>query len=455
MRNRLPLLIGALLVTLCAAPPSRAQDIKLVTRTIINGQALGENTSYIKGARKRTEQKMGAQAGMDESTARMMQSIAQVYQCDRKRLLQVNDRSKKYTVTMLDEEGSPVYAESAGAQASGPAETRRGGIVQYTTTITDTGQRQDMFGFKARYLKVVTDVAPGPGACTPKTHSEREGWFIDFQADLACSSRNAAAPMQRPARAGCQDTFRYKTVGTAKVGFPLNVTTTYVDESGQQTTMKQEVVDLKIGPLDAGLFDVPAGYTEAKSSQELYGVPSAAEMAATMSGTSNGNGNSEADAGGAGGASVSKSPGAIRIGVAVINDKSGRLGSTSSLRQQLVDDLDGSELDAISLEAGTTDAIAAEARQKNCDFILYTDIAAIKQSKAGKVGGMLGRAAGVGSGGADKSESRVDFRLVATGSANPQLQSSASAKAEGDEASVAAALTQEAQKVREEARKKM
>ncbi|MEA2174780.1 MAG: hypothetical protein QOD00_2372 [Blastocatellia bacterium] len=441
-------------MTLCAAPPSRAQDIKLVTRTIINGQALGENTSYIKGARKRTEQKMGAQAGMDESTARMMPSIAQVYQCDRKRLLQVNDRSKKYTVTMLDEEGSPVSAESAaGAQASGPAETRRGGIVQYTTTITDTGQRQDMFGFKARYLKVVTDVAPGPGACTPKTHSEREGWFIDFQADLACSSRNAAAPMQRPARAGCQDTFRYKTVGTAKAGFPLNVTTTYVDESGQQTTMKQEVVELKIGPLDAGLFDVPAGYTEAKSSQELYGTPSAAEMAATMSGSSNGN--SESDAGGAGGASEAKKPGMIRIGVAVINDKSGRLGSTSSLRQQLVDDLDGSELDAISLEAGTTDAIAVEARQKNCDFILYTDIAAIKQSKAGKVGGMFGRAAGVGSGGADKSESRVDFRLVATGSANAQLQSSATAKAEGDEASVAAALTQEAQKVREEARKKM
>jgi hypothetical protein len=453
MRNTLPLLIGALLITLCAATATQAQDIKLVTRTIINGQALGENTSYIKGARKRTEQKMGAQAGMDESTARMMPSIAQVYQCDRKRLLQVNDRSKKYTVTMLDEEGSPVSAESAGAQASSPAETRRGGIVQYTTTITDTGQRQDMFGFKARYLKVVTDVAPGPGACTSKTHSEREGWFIDFQADLACSSHSSAAPMQRPARAGCQDTFRYKTVGTAKVGFPLNVTTTYIDESGQQTTMKQEVVELKIGPLDAGLFDVPAGYTEAQSSQELYGTPSAAEMASTMSGSSNGT--SESDAGGAGGASEAKSPGTIRIGVAIINDKSGRLGSTSSLRQQLVDDLDGSELDAISLEAGTTDAIAAEARQKNCDFILYTDIAAIKQSKAGKVGGMLGRAAGVGSGGADKSESRVDFRLVATGSASPQLQSSATAKAEGDEASVAAALTQEAQKVREEARKKM
>lgn len=454
MRNRVPFFICALTLALFAATGAKAQDIKLVTRMTVNGQPVSEATTYIKGARKRMEQKMNA-PGMDERMARMMPSVAQVFQCDRRRMLQINDRAKKYTVTQLDEEGSPVPeaggAGGAGDESAAAAGARRGAVVQYTMTITDTGQRQDMFGLKARYLKVVTDVVPAPGACTPKSHSEQEGWYADFQAEMACTSRSTAAPAQRPARTGCQDTFRYKTVGTARMGYPLSVTTTMTDENGRQMSMKQEVVDLKLAPLDAALFDVPAGYAEARSAQELYATPSPAEMAAAMSGRESSGGRSDAGEDGAGEA---KSEGTVRIGVAVINDRSGRLGSTANLRQRLIDDLDGDELDAISLNADSPDGVAAEARQKQCDFILYTDIASIKQSKAGKVGGLLGRAAGVGSGGMDKSESRVEFRLVPVGGTAPRLTANATAKEEGDEQSVLAALTQAAQRVREEARRK-
>jgi hypothetical protein len=459
MRNRVPLFICAVALALLAASFTGAQDIKMVTRMSANGQVVSESTSYIKGARKRTEQKIVAQ-GMDERMARMMPSVAQVYQCDKRRMLQINDRAKKYIVTSLDAEGNPVSdagdaggaGDTAGDAAAG---TRRGGVVQYTMTITDTGQRKDMFGLKARYLKIVTDVSPGPGACTPKAHYEQEGWYADFEADMYCSSRSAAAPAQAATRAGCQDTIRYKTIGTAKMGFPLSMTSSMTDQNGRQVSMKQEVVDLKVGPLDASLFDVPAGYAEAKSAQELYAAPSPAEMAAMMNGGESSGGRSDANEGsGTGGeANEAKSAGTIRIGVAVINDRSGRLGSTASLRQRLIDDLDGSELDAIALNADSPDALVAEARQKQCDFILYTDIASIKQSKAGKVGGLLGRAAGVGSGGVDKSESRVEFRLVPTASTAPRLQANATAKEEGDEQSVLAALTQEAQRVREEARR--
>lgn len=466
MRNRVPLFICAVALALFAASFASAQDIKMVTRMSANGQVVSESTSYIKGARKRTEQKMVAQ-GMDERMARMMPQVAQVYQCDKRRMLQINDRAKKYIVTALDQEGNPVSNAGDAGDAGGAdndaaaAGTRRGGVVQYTMTITDTGQRKDMFGLKARYLKIVTDVAPGPGACTPKAHYEQEGWYADFEADMYCSSRSAAAPAQAPTRAGCQDTFRYKTIGTAKMGFPLSMTSSMTDENGRQVSMKQEVVDLKVGPLDASLFDVPAGYAEAKSAQELYAMPSPAEMAAMMNGressASRADANEGSGAGGTGGtgseASEAKSAGTIRIGVAVINDRSGRLGSTANLRQRLIDDLDGSELDAIALNADSPDALVAEARAKQCDFILYTDIASIKQSKAGKVGGLLGRAAGVGSGGVDKSESRVEFRLVPTASTAPRLQANATAKEEGDEQSVLAALTQEAQRVREEARR--
>ena len=89
----------------------------------------------------------------------------------------------------------------------------------------------------------------------------------------------------------------------------------------------------------------------------------------------------------------------------------------------------------------------AEAKAKQCDFVLYTDISALKLSAAKKIGGLLGRATGVGSGGADKTESKLDFKLFAVGDSSPRLQSSAAGKEEGDDASAGAAIDIEAKQV--------
>jgi hypothetical protein len=79
--------------------------------------------------------------------------------------------------------------------------------------------------------------------------------------------------------------------------------------------------------------------------------------------------------------------------------------------------------------------------------VLYTDISELKLSAAKKIGGLLGRATGVGSGGADKTESKLDFKLFPVGDRSPRLQSSASGKEEGDDASAGAALDAEARTV--------
>ena len=60
---------------------------------------------------------------------------------------------------------------------------------------------------------------------------------------------------------------------------------------------------------------------------------------------------------------------------------------------------------------------------------------------------MFGRATGVGSGGADKTESKVEFKLFPVGESAPRLQSSASGKEEGDDASAGAAVDTEAKQV--------
>ena len=451
MRNKLSLLIGAIALTLCAASLSMGQDTKITTRMSMNGQTVSESTTYIKGTRKRTENRMAMQQGMDESVAAMMPSVATVYQCDRRRLLQINDKARKYTVTMLDEGIASAASESAADTSStGPADTRQGGLVTYTMNITDTGQRQEMFGFKARYLKISTTVEPGPGACATRSRFEQEGWFIDFQADLSCSTNvPVETSSRRPSRQGCQDRYRFRYTGTGKMGFPLSATTTYYDEQGKPFTMKQEVVDLQRLPQDPALFDVPAGYTQASNAQELYAVNQSEMMAAMNNRRERNN-----DTGDTSGATGAKRPGVLRVGVVTINNKTDRTVSIESLRGQLIGSLSGSNLDAVAINAISQSDIEAEARQKQCDFILYTDIAALKQASAGKkIGGMFGRATGIGSGGIDKTESRIEYRLIPVGGSSPQIQSSATGKEEGDDASAGAAIQQEAQNIRSKIKK--
>jgi len=90
-------------------------------------------------------------------------------------------------------------------------------------------------------------------------------------------------------------------------------------------------------------------------------------------------------------------------------------------------------------------AAEAEAKAKQCDFILYTDISSLKTSAGKKLGGILGRATGVG--GVGKTDARVDFKLFAIDETTPRLQSSTTGKEEGEEASVGTALDSEARAV--------
>jgi hypothetical protein len=74
---------------------------------------------------------------------------------------------------------------------------------------------------------------------------------------------------------GCEDQVRSRRTGTGKVGYPLVETMTMYGPNGQITfTTTKEVVDLSREPLDAALFDVPYGYAETRSNQELYAMPS-------------------------------------------------------------------------------------------------------------------------------------------------------------------------------------
>jgi len=410
-------------------------DFKITIRNTIAGQST-QTTTMIKGLRERDETNM-AMGGMNMSQVN-------ITQCDLKRTIQINDRARKYMISPMDSD-EPAGAVSGGGMSSGGGPSRRGGVVTMTINTVDTGERKEMFGFNARHLKSTMMSESSPDACQQQhMKMERDGWYINLEYGLNCGSERPPQ-MGRMAPQGCRDRYQFKRIGPSNLGFPLIETTTmYGSDGSAQFTSTREVIELSRPQLDAALFDVPAGYTEARSQQEMSAAPSMAEimgMARQQQG--------ETGEGSMTGAPVTaKAPGRARIGVMAFNNKTKTSISTDSLRDQLIASLNGDGIDAIALNASSASEAAIEARAKQCAYVLFTDISTLKSASAGKkLGGLLGRATGVDSGNSGKSEARLDFRLLPAGTSAVTVQSSASASEDSQDASVRAAIEGEARAV--------
>jgi len=410
-------------------------EFKITIKSTVAGNT-SQSTTMIKGMRQRDESSM--------SMGGMNQTQVNITQCDLKRTIQINDSSRKYIVTPMAMDDAD--AASGGGPAAG-APAQRGGVVMLIVNTVDTGERKEMFGFNARHLKRTTIIEPAADACSQqKMKIENDGWYINLEYGLACetSGRPPMGPMAAP---GCRNRYQYRRTGPTNLGFPLVETTTmYGADGGANFTMAKEVLEISRQPLDAALFEIPAGYTQAGSQQEMYGAPS---MDQIMAQAKQQTGESAMPAGNPAPAapSTNAAPKA-KVGVVEFNNKAKASVSTDSLRQQLISVLNGSGIDAVELNASSASEAALEAKAKGCTYILYTDISTFKAASSGKkLGGFLGRAAGVNSGESGKSEAKLDFRLVAVDGGAPKLQSSASGKEDNSESSVNAALQAEARAV--------
>jgi hypothetical protein len=435
------------LLLLLSITPIVLADLKITTKNSFGESGGAQSTTYIKGARQRTEQSMGG-----------MGSMVSIYQCDLKRSIQLNDRTRKYLINLLDAGSSPSSSsrEDRADQTDKQVKTRKGGIVTFTVSINDTGERKQMFGFTARRIKTSMVTTSSPDACNRSNMKmETDGWYIDLDYGFQCTTADRPVPStSMPHKPECIDEMRFKTTGGGKLGYPLSVTTIMYGENGSKSmTMTQETVEISRDPLNAALFDIPDGYTEAKDYQELagLGVGSIDTMIGNVI-----NGEPEINSSDnqvSPSSNRTKTAGTIRVGVVAFNNPTGQVVSLDPLRQKLIGELNGSNIDAVPLDGIGSANVEAEAKQKDCDYILYTDITNIKQASAGKkMGGLFGKATGIGSMGLGKSEVKIDFRLLPIGSSNPQLQSSATAKEEGLEASLADALDKEAKMVQESIR---
>ncbi|MGH9493335.1 MAG: hypothetical protein ACRD2K_07515, partial [Terriglobales bacterium] len=366
----------------------------------------------------------------------------QILQCDQKRMLQVNDKCKVYMVTPLAEEEAAAPAKGGKSQAAAqPAKSTKGGVVTYTTTMTDTRERKTMLGYPARHIKSAMTAESSPDACMKTSmKQETDGWYADLSVGLSCSRASARPPnMEQP---DCVDQYRMKRIGTARLGYPLQQTATITTENGQFTS-STEALEISKDPLDDELFDVPPDYKEVTSYPELMCMSARPSMTAQAMSA-------------AAAPAAHKRAGVLLIGVVHFDNKSGREISLENMRQRLMGRFTEMNVDTVPLDKTTDAEIHAEALQKRCDYVLYTNLTSISQSAQAKVGGFLGKSTGAGSGRGGKFESKVDFRLypMADHPDKANLVSNASAKEDkGAEDTTAEALQKESAAVMEQIHK--
>ena len=380
---------GVLAQKRSTTPPA---DLKVRSRMTTSGTDRGiETITYIKGARLRSE--MGV-------TGTGMTNITQ---CDLRRNIMLNHQTRSYMITSLDASGDAGAAAAPGAPSAVPPQTekRRGGVVNVVNTLTDTGERKEMFGFTARRIKTSMVMEASPDACNPgSSRIETDGWYIDFEYDFNCPGQKPVAHKPGvPVRPDCQDEIRTRTVGSAKLGYPVYVTTTMQQGGSTTTTMTQEVLEISRAPLDAALFDIPAGYTLARSMQEMYGVSSAVANADRRE-----NEASPAESAAAPGSQTATAPGIVALnapkkqGVVRICQMMPKTQVTTgnaaqaaeAVRSAFAGYLVGPRLEIASLNARLKSQAMEEAKQGECDYVLY---ASMTQKKGGG-GGMFSRAVG-------------------------------------------------------------
>ncbi len=413
-------------------------DVKIRQRMSTGSGPGAENLLYIKGQRMRTE--MPGNMG-----------FTSIVQCDLKRTLTINETAKTYLISSTDGTGPTGMGEGDGGGTPGvpnaqpQTQPTRGGIVNVTNTVTDTGERKQMFGFTARHIKTSMVMTASPEACSKDQKIETDGWYIDFEYAFECPSQTKHQTMPtRPQQPGCKDEFRTKTVGTAKLGFPLLVTTTMYQPGGQTMTMTQEVLELSKEPLSASLFELPEGYTLAKNMNELYGI-NAAAVSGAYNPQSTSNAAATASSAGVTSNTTAKKPGTIRIGLITpkVEVSSGDPArTTETLRSSFVGQLNGANVEVVALSSPQLSQALEEARRLQCDYLLSASVTIKKGggSMFGKAIGNIAAAAtgmptgggGAGNGIKAKDELSLQYMLDNLQTSSTVLSNTSKAKAKSD-----------------------
>jgi hypothetical protein len=342
-----------------------------IASTYTTGDKTATSTVSMKGARQRIAY------GND---------LVTLLQCDTSRTIQLNTKTNTFLATAFDD-------PSAVLPPAPP--TSKGGQITYTTTVTDSGEKKQMFGYPARRLQTVVTKEASATACDKKPERiETDGWYLDLPATMTCTAapQTAARIQIDPKAPNCRDEVRFVRASPAVIGYPAAYTMTASAGGDKPALTTLEVTSLETTDLPASLFEQPEGYVEVKNAVQLMADHRPGEIGV-------------------------KRPGVVRVGVTPIGNKTDQPFASGRLSEALAESLSESDLDIVALRGDSPSAIAEDAKVKECDYILENTVSELK--KPGK--GVLGKLSGTSG---EAISARIDFRLMAPGEAKPAFASS-------------------------------
>ena len=358
-------------------------DTTVKIRQTSRGQTY-ENSTYIKGKRQRSEMNGG--------------QMVNIMECDLRRNIMLMPAMQTYMIQPYDQPSASATAVAATQTSRPPLQgPKKGGVVTSTVTTRDTGERKQMFGYNARHIITTISMDSSPDACSPMQHKmEIDGWYIDAAFALDCDLGSTYRPPTPTAMAdGCHDRYETKQIGTAKKGFAVWEKTTMLGANGAETfSTTNEVIEFSQATLDQSLFEIPEGYREVSDFSQMYGAPSAS-MPSSVTAANNTPATPATPAPSKPVEAVGpKKAGVIRIGIVTVrpgavaeNMNAGNLAG--AVQTTLTEKLKAPNVEAVPIQATVLNQIEAEARQKECDYLVYTTVTH-KKGGGGGFGSVFG-----------------------------------------------------------------
>ena len=415
--------LSCMLALLTAAMAAQAEDLHLKKNISVGGNIVSSSETSIKGARTRdVSQGPGG-------------TMVTLRQCDLKRTVTLNDQSQSYLVVNDPQDDAAARAAALVTGAPAPEQKKTGGHVEITSSITDTGERKQIFGLNARHLKTKVVEKSSDDACSKVDQTfEVDGWYADLGKENASCGASMAPPVRQGQ--GCQDAIVEHHSGSGKPGYPLVQNVTMHNPDGTSMVVSINVTEVSKQPLDAALFDVPASYKQVNTFAELQGLPQIPQgvpqqQAAGQSFAPQGQPGGSYGAAAAGGAMSQqmmsqyaaqaggmgnmagmmhpgganqpgsapiaapqalgpKAPGKIRIGVAPPDAQVGQGSSAQAdystpIRNAMILLMNGPAVEIAALDSRVAMQLQAEAQQKQCDYILMSSVA-VKHPQSGGFG---------------------------------------------------------------------
>jgi hypothetical protein len=354
-----------------------------------------ESTIMVKGSRLRSDSqaanaKFYGVPGLAGTIKVGSRQMSYIQQCDLGRTVHLDREKKSYTISNAGESDPSSKAKMA-------ENAKKGGYIDVAIDVKDTGERRNMFGFVAKHLISTTVLTPSANACNKQPFSfTDEGWYIDlptFSCEIPLDN-----PMEETSQ-GCVDEIHVKSGGNMHLGFALQQTRT-MTVNGMSVQLLENVISLDRATLDSSLFEIPSDY-HATSDSDANIASSAPPSTAnsqnaeppTTTNVSTNNATQypanwqdrplpqtaqlPTDS-----SLPPKEPGVVRIGVVTPTAEMGQgfegVDSGQIAQVAILEKLKGEHVESVPISSGVL--IASEAKLKQCDYLLYTDI---KRKKGG------------------------------------------------------------------------